>query len=404
MWLTSLLFELFLVTSLRLLVENRRFIHIKSHIVAKLSSALSSIDPTADKATAAQLEDLNNNNQSSICDSDQSMSASTQQQEPPLAGSCEVAEAKLEAEALADLDDYNWVIDNACTDIVSLQVACLIVATVGPLVPLLCVVLPLCLYARLYVTRAISKSRKKCFATTVASTIVIQTPFAFMKPHIFLGFVCLTLLCPFDLKFNKDVLIAAGALVVAEFIFLLLVHKVVEASDQRVKCAKDEAIHVDESDAEQDEQRSSWAGHLGTGELRLEKNPVASPQQVERFVQKLQRSENNQREHRNAEYFGSIQSKPKKPTSEAPDSDCDASRMMVAKRPSNERHKRVHLTNNQRPLAAVTGMRDVHEQNATQVAIPVDSNATTMARIRRTRQARAKHAKHTRRAREVVRF
>lgn len=325
------------------------------------------------------------------------MSASTQQQEPPLAGSCEVAEAKLEAEALADLDDYNWVIDNACTDIVSLQVACLIVATVGPLVPLLCVVLPLCLYARLYVTSAISKSRKKCFATTVASTIVIQTPFAFMKPHIFLGFVCLTMLCPFDLKFNEDVLIAAGALVVAEFLFLLLVHKIVEASDQQ-------AIRIDESDAEQDEQRSSWAGHLGTGEVRLEKNPVASPKQVERFVQKLQRSENNQREHRNAEYVGSIQSKPEKPTSEVPDSDCDVSRMTVSKRPSNERHKRVHLTNNQRPLAAVSGMRDVHEENATQVAIPVDSNAATMARIRRTRQARAKHAKHTRRAEEVVRF
>ena len=130
MWLTSLLFELFLVTSLRLLVENRRFIHIKSHIAAKLSSALSSIDPTADKGTAAQLEDLSNNNQSSICDSEQSMSASTQHQEPPLAGSCEIAEAKREAEALAVLDEYNWVIDNACTDIDSLQVACLIVATV----------------------------------------------------------------------------------------------------------------------------------------------------------------------------------------------------------------------------------------------------------------------------------
>ena len=88
--------------------------------------------------------------------------------------------------------------------------------------------------------------------------------------------------------------------------------------------------------AEEQQQRISApqsGDHLET-QLQSVSPPNCKSEKVERFVQKLKSSENNQREHRNAEYFGLIKLNPDKFTSE---------------------HlwcKPVHLTNDQRPTMA----------------------------------------------------
>ena len=123
----------------------------------------------------------------------------------------------------------------------------------------------------------------------------------------------------------------------------------------------------------------------------MEKNPVASH---------VEHSEVNQREEQSPEHFNSIQRgaqcisneecsvsirlDAQKPDSEPCES--DATRMAVAKMRNSERRKRVDLT------TAVMGLRDVREETGTQEASPGESNATIMARIRRTRQARAEHS------------
>ena len=122
---------------------------------------------------------------------------------------------------------------------------------------------------------------------------------------------------------------------------------------------------------------------LGTVEIHLEKNPVASPNPAEQFVWKRPRSGNNA-----GECSGSIRLDAKKPDSEPCESisGADANRMVVAKMQNSKQRKPVDLT------TTVMGLQDVREETGTQAVSPGESNDTIMARIRRTRQAQAEHS------------
>jgi len=120
---------------------------------------------------------------------------------------------------------------------------------------------------------------------------------------------------------------------------------------------------------------------LGTVEIHLETNPVASPNPEKRFVWNRPRSGNNAEE-----CSGSTRLDAKKPDSELSESGDDASRMVVAGMQNSKPRKHIDLT------TAVMGLQDVCEETGTQAASPGESNATIMARIRRTRQARAEHS------------
>ena len=120
---------------------------------------------------------------------------------------------------------------------------------------------------------------------------------------------------------------------------------------------------------------------LGTVEIHLETNPVASPNPAERFVWKRPRSGNNAEE-----CSGSTRLDAQKPDSEPCESGADANHMVVAGMRNGKQRRHVDLT------TAVMGLQDVREENKTQAASPGESNAATMARIRRTRQARAEHS------------
>ena len=141
------------------------------------------------------------------------------------------------------------------------------------------------------------------------------------------------------------------------------------------------------------QRRFSKSALIGTGEVCLEKNPVASH---------VEHSEVNQREDRSAEHFdsiqggtqhisneacsGSIRLDPQRPDSEPCESGADANHMVLVGMQNSKQRKPVDLT------TEVMGLRDVREATGTQAASPGESKATIMARIRRTRQARAEHS------------